>query len=83
MWGVPAGGLATGSEVTFADVPIGDYTHYAQWSGTTFIQGFALVPPVSLVGPANVKITPTITFPAAAAAEAEATVEPTEKRARR
>ena len=83
VWPAPVAGVATGSEITFPDVPAGNYTHYGQWNATTFIQGFALVPPVNLAGPSNVKITPTVTFPAAAAAAtAEATVEPKE-RARR
>jgi hypothetical protein len=75
VWGLPAGGVAVGSEITFPDVPVGDYTHYAQWNGATFIQGFALVPPISLAGPANVKITPSVTFPATTTAAAAATVE--------
>jgi hypothetical protein len=79
VWAAPAGGTATGSEVTFPDVPIGNYTHYGQWGGATFVQGFALVPPINLTGPANVKVTPSVSFPATLLAEAAATVEPTGK----
>ena len=65
-WGSSSSGTANGSQVTFASVPAGAYTHYGVWtaaSGGTFRWGFALSPGVTLNDAGTVLMTPRVTFP--------------------
>lgn len=65
-WGASSSGTANGSQVTFAAVPAGSYTHYGVWTastGGTFRWGFALSPGVTLSDVGTVLMTPRVTFP--------------------
>ena len=65
-WAASSSGTANGSQVTFASVPSGSYTHYGVWTaGTagTYLWGFALSPGVTLSDVGTVLMTPRVTFP--------------------
>jgi hypothetical protein len=65
-WGSSSSGTASGTQVTFSNVPSGSYTHYGVWTaatGGTFRWGFALSPGVTLSATGTVLMTPRITFP--------------------
>lgn len=65
-WGPSSSGTANGTQVTFASVPAGTYTHYGVWTastGGTFRWGFALSPGVTLSDVGTVLMTPRVTFP--------------------
>lgn len=65
-WGSPAGGVATGSQVSYTAAPAAHYTHYGVWNNssmTTFIYGFALDPDITFGAPGTLYITPKVTFP--------------------
>ena len=65
-FGASSGGVATGSEVTFAGLVAAAYTHFGQWSASTagtFRHGNVLTPSMTLGGTGTLKVTPSITFP--------------------
>lgn len=66
VWPAASGGVATGTQCTYASAPAEHFTHYAVFddaSKTTFVFGDALDPDITFGAPGTLYITPRVTFP--------------------